>query len=89
MVHPLNLCVSSTSARQSDIRVCVHKELHVKHIPHFLRVENQDPFKQHHVSRVHCYPVLQPGPPTHKLNTFSTHKDTIYTQTNFHDWYVY
>lgn len=53
--------IEITSARQSDIWICVHKELHVEHIPHFLRVEDQNPLKEDHICWVNCDPVFQPG----------------------------
>lgn len=52
-------CDVDTSARQSDIRVCVHEELHMKHVAHFLVVEDEDPLKQDHVCRVDCDLVIQ------------------------------
>lgn len=51
----------NTSARQPDIWIRVHEELHVEHIPHFLRVEDQDPLKEDHISWVNCDPLFQPG----------------------------
>lgn len=50
-----------TSARQSDVWVCVHKQLHVKHISHFLRVEDQDPLKENDICWINRDPFFQPG----------------------------
>lgn len=49
---------TDTSAWQSDVWICVHKELHVKHIPHFLGVEDQDPLKEDNICWVNCDPVF-------------------------------
>lgn len=49
-----------TSARQSDVWICVHKEFHVEHISHFLWVEDQDPLEEDHICWVNCDPVIQP-----------------------------
>lgn len=49
-----------TSAWESCISICVHKQFHLKEIPDFLRVEHENPLEQHHVSRVHCNRFLLP-----------------------------
>lgn len=56
-----------TSTGQSDIWICVHEKLHVKHIPYFLRVEDQDPLKEDDVCWVKCDLVLQPTS-MHRVN---------------------
>lgn len=76
MVHMLwqvlEWCVlkgeTDTSARQPDVGVCVHKELHVEHVTHFLGVEDQDPLEKDHVCWVNCDSVVQPGN-THEFST--------------------
>lgn len=52
---------AGTSAGQADVRIGVHEELHVEHVAHFLRVEDQDALEEDHVGRVHGDLVLQPG----------------------------
>lgn len=51
---------TDTSARQSDVWICVHKEFHMEHISHLLWVEDQDPLKEDHICWVNCDPVIQP-----------------------------
>lgn len=52
--------VTDTSARQSDVWICVHKQLHVKHVAHFLWVENEDPLKEDYICWVNCDPLFLP-----------------------------
>lgn len=50
-----------TSSRQPDIRICVHKEAQVEHVPDLLSVEYQDALEQNHVSRVDHSGLWQPA----------------------------
>lgn len=53
--------VVRTPARESDIRICVHKELHVEHFPYYLRVKHQDSFKEDNIRWVDRDPLFHPG----------------------------
>lgn len=50
-----------TSAREPDIRVCVHKELHVEHFPDHLRVKDQNSLKEDNICGVNRDPLFLPG----------------------------
>ena len=41
------------SARQANVRVCIHKDLEVHQIKQTAIVECQNPFKEDHISSVH------------------------------------
>lgn len=49
-----------TSTGQPDVGIRVHEKLHVKHVPYFLWVEDQDPLEEDDVCRVICDLLLQP-----------------------------
>lgn len=49
-----------TSSRQPDIRVRVHKETQVEHVPDLLAIEHQDALKKNHVCWVHHCGLWQP-----------------------------
>lgn len=49
-----------TPAGQPDVGIRVHEELHVKHVPYFLWVEDQDPLEEDDVRWVKCDLLLQP-----------------------------
>lgn len=50
-----------TSAREPDIRVCVHKQLHVEHFPDHLRVKDQNSFEEDNICGVNRDPLFPPG----------------------------
>lgn len=60
---------SLTSAGQPHVRVGVHEEPQVEHVPDVLAVENQDPLEEDHVSRVDHRGLCQPA---REKNTQST-----------------
>lgn len=53
--------VVHTPAREPDIRICVHEELHVEHFPYYLRVKDQNSFKEDNVCWVNRDPLFHPG----------------------------
>lgn len=50
-----------TSARETSVRICVHEKLHLEQVSDLLRVEGQDPFKEHHIRGVNSDRLLFPA----------------------------
>lgn len=50
-----------TSAGEPGVRICVHKKLHLEQVSHFLGVEGQDPFEEHHICGVDSNRLLLPA----------------------------
>lgn len=62
--RPLMCCwqlLGRTSAGEPGVRICVHKKLHLEQVSHFLGVEGQDPFEEHHVCGVDSNRLLLPA----------------------------
>lgn len=63
--------VSRTSARQPHVGIGVHKQFHVEHVSHFLRVKDQDALQEDNVGRVNGDPLVQPESKKLTLLAFS------------------
>lgn len=69
--------VVHTSAREPDIRICVHKELHVEHFPHHLRVKDQNSFKEDDVCWVNRDPLFPPGNMHNNSDSVAVKKEAL------------
>lgn len=68
-----------TSARESDVRIRVHKELHVEHFPYHLRVKDENSFKEDNVRWVNCDPLFHPG---NIIYVFYANSDAVKNKIN-------
>lgn len=70
----VRLLAIRTSAREPDVRIRVHKELHVEHFPNHLGVKDQNPFKEDDVCWVNRDPLFRSGNMHNFFYRFSCNK---------------